>query len=161
MAQAKQDMGSGSVKKLMLQLMIPAVVAQVVNLLYNKMCIRDRCDTSHQIEREGAQTMVFDKGIDSVDFALVNRVKPGDAVSYTHLVLYGGKGIIYCRKFCFEIVVDVIFAPLKLFRNLLRRDREMPDGHSDVLSSLRRSLRPIQSEQTQPNASEPHHVLGF
>ena len=35
MAQAKQDMGSGSVKKLMLQLMIPAVVAQVVNLLYN------------------------------------------------------------------------------------------------------------------------------
>ena len=33
MAQAKQDMGSGSVKKLMLQLMIPAVVAQVVNLL--------------------------------------------------------------------------------------------------------------------------------
>ena len=34
MAQAKQDMGSGSVKKLMLQLMIPAVVAQVVNLLY-------------------------------------------------------------------------------------------------------------------------------
>ena len=29
MAQAKQDMGSGSVKKLMLQLMIPAEVAQV------------------------------------------------------------------------------------------------------------------------------------
>ena len=38
------------------------------------------CDTSHQIEREGAQTMVFDKGIDSVDFALVNRVHPGDFV---------------------------------------------------------------------------------
>ena len=38
------------------------------------------CDTSHQIEREGAQTLVFDKGADSVDFALVNRVKPGDAV---------------------------------------------------------------------------------
>ena len=36
MAQAKQDMGSGSVKKLMLQLMIPAVVAQVVNLLYRR-----------------------------------------------------------------------------------------------------------------------------
>ena len=29
------------------------------------------CDTSHQIERKGA---------DSVDFALVNRVKPGDLV---------------------------------------------------------------------------------
>lgn len=35
------------------------------------------CDTAHQIEREGAQTLVFDKGADSVDFALVNRVKPG------------------------------------------------------------------------------------
>ena len=38
------------------------------------------CDTSHQIEREGAQTLVFDKGADSVDFALVNRVKPSDIV---------------------------------------------------------------------------------
>lgn len=38
------------------------------------------CDTSRRIEREGAQTLVFDKGADSVDFALVNRVKPGDLV---------------------------------------------------------------------------------
>ena len=38
------------------------------------------CDTAHQIEREGAQTLVFDKGADSVDFALVNRVKPEDIV---------------------------------------------------------------------------------
>lgn len=38
------------------------------------------CDTAHRIEREGAQTLVFDKGADSVDFALVNRVKPGDVV---------------------------------------------------------------------------------
>mgnify|MGYP000824301782 CR=1 FL=1 len=38
------------------------------------------CDTAHQIEREGAQTLVFDKGADSVDFALVSRVKPGDVV---------------------------------------------------------------------------------
>jgi Uncharacterized protein conserved in bacteria len=36
------------------------------------------CDTSHQIEREGAQTLMFEQGADSVDFALVNRVKPGD-----------------------------------------------------------------------------------
>ena len=34
-AQNRQDMGSGPVKPLLLQLMIPAVVAQVVNLLYN------------------------------------------------------------------------------------------------------------------------------
>ncbi len=38
------------------------------------------CDTSHYFEREGAQTMVFSKGADSVDFALVNLVHPGDVV---------------------------------------------------------------------------------
>ena len=38
------------------------------------------CDTAHRIEREGAETLVFDKGADSVDFALVNRVQPGDIV---------------------------------------------------------------------------------
>ena len=34
MAQTRQNMGSGNVKKLLLQLMIPAVVAQVVNILF-------------------------------------------------------------------------------------------------------------------------------
>ena len=34
------------------------------------------CDTAHRIERESAETLVFDKGTDSVDFALVNRVSP-------------------------------------------------------------------------------------
>ena len=38
------------------------------------------CDTAHTLYREGAQTLVFDKGSDSVDFALVNRVSPGDIV---------------------------------------------------------------------------------
>lgn len=38
------------------------------------------CDTAHQMHREGAETLVFDKGADSVDFALVNRVQPGDIV---------------------------------------------------------------------------------
>lgn len=38
------------------------------------------CDTAHEIECDGAQTLVFDKGADSVDFALVNRVSPGDIV---------------------------------------------------------------------------------
>lgn len=38
------------------------------------------CDTAHEIRREGAQTLVFDKGADSVDFALVNRACPGDIV---------------------------------------------------------------------------------
>ena len=38
------------------------------------------CDTAHQMHRDGAQTLVFDKGADSVDFALVNRVEMGDLV---------------------------------------------------------------------------------
>lgn len=38
------------------------------------------CDTAHIMRREGAQTLIFDKGADSVDFALVNRVTPGDIV---------------------------------------------------------------------------------
>lgn len=38
------------------------------------------CDTSHEINREGAETLVFDKGADSVDYALVNRINPGDVV---------------------------------------------------------------------------------
>lgn len=38
------------------------------------------CDTSHQFQREGAQTLTFSKGADSVDFALVNLVHSGDIV---------------------------------------------------------------------------------
>ena len=38
------------------------------------------CDTAHEMHRDGAQTLVFDKGADSVDFALVNRVSAGDVV---------------------------------------------------------------------------------
>lgn len=38
------------------------------------------CDTAHEFHRDGAQTIVFDKGADSVDYALVNRVSPRDIV---------------------------------------------------------------------------------
>ena len=38
------------------------------------------CDTSHQIERESIKTITVSKGADSVDFTLVNLVKPGDIV---------------------------------------------------------------------------------
>lgn len=38
------------------------------------------CDTAHEFHRDGAKTLVFDKGADSVDFALVNRVESGDIV---------------------------------------------------------------------------------
>ena len=38
------------------------------------------CDTAHEFHRDGAETLVFDKGADSIDYALVNRVLPGDIV---------------------------------------------------------------------------------
>lgn len=38
------------------------------------------CDTAHTLYKDGAQTLVFDKGADSVDFALANRVDAGDIV---------------------------------------------------------------------------------
>lgn len=46
---------------------------------YNMPCLLF-CDTAHELRREGAETLVFDKGADSVDFALANRVEAGDAV---------------------------------------------------------------------------------
>lgn len=38
------------------------------------------CDTAHELNRPGAVTLVFDKGADSVDFAIANRVSAGDIV---------------------------------------------------------------------------------
>lgn len=38
------------------------------------------CDTAHELRREGAQTLVFDKGADSVDYAVANRADIGDLV---------------------------------------------------------------------------------
>ncbi len=36
------------------------------------------CDTAHRIEHEKAETIVVDKGADSVDFRLVNLIQKGD-----------------------------------------------------------------------------------
>ena len=36
------------------------------------------CDTAHQIEHGGAETIVVEKGTDSVDFRLVNLIQQGD-----------------------------------------------------------------------------------
>lgn len=38
------------------------------------------CDTSHVFNYEGVQTIMVDKGADSVDFKLVNLIKAGDVV---------------------------------------------------------------------------------
>lgn len=38
------------------------------------------CDTTHEIQREGAETIIVSKGADAVDFVLVNRVQKNDIV---------------------------------------------------------------------------------
>ena len=59
------------------------------------------CDTAHTIHRHGADTLVFDKGADSVDFALANRVEHGDVVvtqDYGVAALALGKGAFAIRQ---------------------------------------------------------------
>ena len=38
------------------------------------------CDTAHEFNRGGAQTVIVEQGADSVDFKLVNLVREGDIV---------------------------------------------------------------------------------
>ena len=55
------------------------VVNETVQLCkeFKKECIII-CDTSHQIERDGAKTITVEKGADSADFRLVNMLEKGD-----------------------------------------------------------------------------------
>lgn len=68
-----------------MRVLIDADACPVVNLSvalckkYHISCLL-LCDTAHELHKDGAETYVFDKGADSVDFALVNRLTPGDIV---------------------------------------------------------------------------------
>ena len=68
-----------------MKVLIDADACPVVDISVN-LCRKYRidcillCDTAHMIHRDGAATLIFDKGADSVDFALVNRVEDGDVV---------------------------------------------------------------------------------
>ncbi len=70
---------------ILMRVFVDADACPVVDITVNCCCKANAecwllCDTSHEIYREGARTLVFDKGADSVDFALVNRVSAGDIV---------------------------------------------------------------------------------
>ena len=68
-----------------MKVLIDADACPVVDIAV-KLCTQHQipclllCDTAHTMFRDRAQTLVFDKGADSVDFALVNRADPGDIV---------------------------------------------------------------------------------
>ena len=38
------------------------------------------CDTAHEFRQPDIETLIVDKGSDSVDYAIANRVQPGDIV---------------------------------------------------------------------------------
>lgn len=59
------------------------------------------CDTAHMFRRDGAVTVTVDKGADSVDFALVNQICPGDLVvtqDYGLAAMCLGRGAIPIRQ---------------------------------------------------------------
>ncbi|MGL5677397.1 MAG: YaiI/YqxD family protein [Cellulosilyticaceae bacterium] len=53
------------------------------------------CDTSHFIERLGAETFVVQKGMDAVDFVIANKVQRGDVVITQD---YGLAAMILAKK---------------------------------------------------------------
>ena len=69
------------------------------------------CDTAHIIYKDGAETLVFDKGSDSVDFALVNRTAPGDIVitqDYGLASMCLGRGVRVLHQDGWEYTLDNI-----------------------------------------------------
>ena len=83
------------------------------------------CDTAHDIKRDGATTLVFDKGADSVDYALANRVIPGDLVitqDYGLASLCLARGARILHQDGWEYTRDNIDA-LLTFRHEARKQR--------------------------------------
>jgi uncharacterized protein YaiI (UPF0178 family) len=84
------------------------------------------CDTAHVFKKDGATTLTFSKGADSVDFALINRVLPGDIV----------------------ITQDYGLAAMCLSKNavVINQDgREYTDGNIDALLFARHTAKKIRS----------------
>ena len=69
------------------------------------------CDTAHTIYKDGAETLIFDKGSDSVDFALVNRTASGDIVitqDYGLASMCLGRGVRVLHQDGWEYTLDNI-----------------------------------------------------
>lgn len=83
------------------------------------------CDTAHEFHRAGAETLVFDKGADSVDYALVNLVAKDDLVitqDYGLASMCLGRGCRVIHQDGWEYTADNIDA-LLLFRHESRKHR--------------------------------------
>lgn len=83
------------------------------------------CDTSHVFDNPGAQTWIVSKGADSVDFALVNRVQPGDIVvtqDYGLAAMCLSRGARVLRQDGLEYTVDNMDA-LLMARHMAKKIR--------------------------------------
>lgn len=82
-------------------------------------------DTAHHFEKDGATTVILDKGADSVDFALANRTTPGDIVitqDYGVASMCLAKGARVLHQDGWEYTIDNIDA-LLLVRHESRKLR--------------------------------------
>ena len=83
------------------------------------------CDTAHEFHRDGADTLVFDKGADSVDYAIANRVRRNDLVitqDYGLATMCLSRGCRVLHQDGWEYTCDNIDA-LLLFRHESRKHR--------------------------------------
>lgn len=110
------------------------------------------CDTSHEFHRTGAETFVFDKGADSVDYALVNRVRRGDIVitqDYGLASMCLARGCRVLHQDGWEYTADNIDALLLVrhesrkhraaggrFRGAKKRTAQQDDSFESALRSL-------------------------
>ena len=84
------------------------------------------CDTAHLFDLPGVKTLVFSKGADSVDFALVNLLLPGDLVVTQD---YGLAAMCLSRR----------------ARVLDQNGREYNDGNIDAMLLQRHTARKIRA----------------
>ena len=76
------------------------------------------CDTAHEFYREGARTLVVDKGADSADFALVNRISAVDIVVTQD---YGLASMCLAKKAVVIHQDGWLYTPLNIDALLLQR----------------------------------------
>lgn len=83
------------------------------------------CDTAHELHWDGVATIIVDKGADSADFAIVNRVASGDLVitqDYGLASMCLARGAVVLHQDGWEYTPDNIDA-LLLSRHESRKHR--------------------------------------
>lgn len=105
------------------------------------------CDTAHQIEHGGAETIIVEKGADSVDFRLVNLIQKDDIAitqDYGLAAMYLSKHTIVLNQDGKEYTNDNISGLLefravsKKIRQSGRRLKGMPKRTGEQIGHLKK-----------------------